>query len=220
MQTTYTLIKIIHIAAGALALLSGFAAILFRKNLKRHRPIGKFYFWCMTLIFITAIPMALYKFNLFLFFVAVFTYHATTTAYRALKLKKLHEGQKPLQLDWIIEIVNVLTNSSLIIFGMYYMLYYDWQVGVISIVFGLIGLRNSQSNYKRLSGKVSGKNYWLIAHIGGMLGSYIGAITAFTVNNNRWMGLPDVLAWLGPTIILVPFIIYETGKYNKLILSR
>ena len=120
-----------------------------------------------------------------------------------------------MQIDWIIEIVNVLTNTSLIIFGIYYSVNHEWQGGLISVVFGLIGLRNSQSNYKRLSGKISNKNYWLIAHIGGMLGSYIGAITAFTVNNNRWMGLPDVIAWLGPTVILVPFIIYETAKFKK-----
>jgi hypothetical protein len=50
-------------------------------------------------------------------------------------------------------------------------------------------------------------------HLGGMLGSYIGAFTAFLVNNNnRWIHAPQIIAWLGPTIVLVPLIIYELNK--------
>ena len=95
------------------------------------------------------------------------------------------------------------------------MIKYEVQGGIIAVVFGIIGLRGSQSNLKRLRGQVTGKNYWLIAHIAGMLGSYIGAITAFVVNNNRWLGLPEIVVWLGPTVIIVPFIFYETAKFKK-----
>lgn len=213
-------IKIIHITAGCLALVSGLLAILLRKNVNKHRPMGKFYFWCMTTIFITSIPMAVYKFNLFLFFINIFTYHSTTTAYRSLKLKHLHEGQKPLTVDWLIEYTNILANLSLIIYGIYYSFAYEWQGGVIAFVFGSTGLNSSRLNLERLKGKIKHKNYWVIAHIGGMLGSYIGAITAFTVNNNRWIGMPDVVAWLGPTVILVPFILKQTSHFKRIELLR
>ena len=68
---------------------------------------------------------------------------------------------------------------------------------------------------RRLRGKIKEDNYWLIAHIRGMLASYIGAITAFTVNNNRWMHLPVIVAWLGPTIVLIPFILSQTSSLKK-----
>jgi hypothetical protein len=49
-----------------------------------------------------------------------------------------------------------------------------------------------------------------------MLGSYIGAFTAFFVNNNaRWIHLPEIIAWLGPTAFITPLIIFELRKYKK-----
>lgn len=216
MTTLILILKIIHIAAGGFALLSGLTAILLRKNVKRHKPMGKFYFWCMSIIFITSIPMALYKFNLFLFFINVFTYHAAITAFRSLKLKELHLGQKPLPLDWTIEGINIAANLGLIAVGIYYGINFSLEGGIIAGVFGLGGLRNSYANIKRLRGKIIYKNYWLMSHIGGMLGSYIGAITAFIVNNNRWMHLPEIVAWLGPTLLLVPLMIREINVFKKI----
>ncbi|MCC6372520.1 MAG: hypothetical protein IT236_16065 [Bacteroidia bacterium] len=160
--------------------------------------------------------MALYKFNLFLFFINVFTYHAAITAFRSLKLKELHLGQKPLPLDWTIEGINIAANLGLIAVGIYYGINFSVEGGIIAGVFGLGGLRNSYVNIKRLRGKIIYKNYWLMSHIGGMLGSYIGAITAFIVNNNRWMHLPEIVAWLGPTLLLVPLMIREINVFKKI----
>lgn len=215
MHNIYLLIKILHIAAGTLALLSGLAAILLRKNVKKHRPAGKIYFWCMSLIFFSSLFMATYKFNFFLFFINIFTFHSALTAYRSLKLKNLHSGQKPNPGDWVIELLNLIANFSLVGFGIYLFSNNAVQGGIIASVFGCIGINNSLVNIKRLRGRVKGNNYWLLAHISGMLGSYIGAITAFTVNNNRWMGLPDVVAWLGPTLVLVPLMVYELSRFKK-----
>lgn len=206
---------IIHVAAGCIALLSGLGAILFRKKVKVHRPFGKIYFWCMTTIFVTSLYLSVYRQNYFLLFIGLFTYHATITAYRSLKLKKLHQGQKPLFWDWLIEALNISANVGLLVLAVILYTKNEMQWAIICTSFGLVGLRGSYSNLKRLRGKVRGVNYWLLAHIGGMLGSYIGAITAFTVNNNRWMHIPNVIAWLGPTIILVPFIFYELARANK-----
>ncbi len=215
MNTIYQSLKLLHIAAGSLALLFGLTAILLRNNTKKHRPIGKIYFWSMTVIFLTAMFMATYKFNLFLFFINIFTFHAAFTAYRSLKLKKLHEGQKPEYQDWLMDALNATANVGLLIYGVYYALHYSIEGGIIPMVFGSIGLRNSWVNIRRLRGVIRHKNYWLLAHIGGMLGSYIGAITAFLVNNNQKLGIPDMVAWLGPAVFIVPFIIREVRFYEK-----
>ena len=207
---------IIHVIAGSLALLSGLGAIVLRNKVKLHKPFGKFYFWCMTVVFVTALYISVYRKNHFLLFIGIFTYYSCLTAFRSLKLKKLHMGQKPMTIDWIIEALNGAANLGLVVLGIILLTQGEMQWTIITVSFGLIGLRSGLTNVKRLRGKVGMSNYWLLTHIGGMLGSYIGAITAFLVNNNRWMGMPQVVAWLAPTIILVPFIFYEIGRHKKL----
>ncbi len=45
-----------------------------------------------------------------------------------------------------------------------------------------------------------------------MLGSYIGAIAAFLVNQMEHIPLPPVIIWLGPAAIIVPIIFMELKK--------
>jgi uncharacterized membrane protein len=208
-------IKIIHIVAGTLALLSGLLAIVFRNRVKIHKPIGKIYFWCMSIIFFSAIYMAFVKTNVFLFCVAFFTYYACLTAYRALRLKKLHLDQKPTYFDWAIEIFFGGMHIAFVLFAIVQLIKGQTTLALVSLVFGLFGIQGNLNTIKRFRKKLVFKNYWLLAHIGGMLGSYIGAITAFTVNNSAHIPLPQIVLWLGPTAFLVPFIIYELRKHER-----
>lgn len=220
METFVHISILIHILAGCLALLSGLAAILLRNRVKAHKPMGRVYFWCMTVVFITASYVSVIHRNLFLFCIAFFTYYSCLTAYRSLKLRKLHLGQKPLMLDWVIEVAFGTVHAAMILFGIFLMTIHNIDFGIICLVFGLTGARGSYMNYKRLKGQIKGSLYWLMAHIGGMLGSYIGAITAFLVNNNaRYIHMPNIIAWLGPAVVLIPLIVYETGRYKKKELS-
>ena len=215
METLYRIILITHIVCGAIALLTGLMAILFRHKVKIHKPIGKIYFWAMTIIFFSAIFLSVYKSNIFLFCVSFFTYYSCLTAYRSLKLKKLHIDQNPNWFDWAIEIFFGLMHVGFIVFAILVLGGKNISFGIISLVFGLIGIRSNYVTYKRLTKKLTYKNYWLLAHIGGMLGSYIGTITAFTVNNGRWIPAPSIVLWLGPTVFIVPFMIFELKKNQK-----
>lgn len=209
MQNLSLLIKILHISAGALALISGLFAIVFRKKVNMHKPIGRIYFWSMTVIFTSAIYMAFVKFNVFLFCVAFFTYYACLTAYRALRLKRLHLDQNPDKLDWVIEAFFGSMHLAFVVFACYQLYKGQLSLGIVSVVFGIFGLQGNYSTIQRLRKRLAFKNYWLLAHISGMLGSYIGAITAFTVNNYERIPLPPIVLWLGPTVLLAPFIVYE-----------
>jgi len=202
----------VHVLAGCVSLLAGLGAIIFRNKIKQHRPFGSVYFWAMTVVFVTSLYVSLYKQNWFLFFISIFTYHSCFTALRSLKLKKLHLEQKAAWFDWATDFVNILINLSLVTLGLL-IIKNQLQFAIICIVFGSIGIRGSYSNIQRYRGKIKEKNYWLMQHIGGMLGSYIGAFTAFLVNNNnRWIHAPQIVAWLGPTFLFVPLIIYELNK--------
>lgn len=190
-------------------------AIILRNNVKKHRPFGKIYFWCMTIIFVTSLYVSIYKSIWFLLFVSVFSYYACITAFRSIQLKNIHKGQKAAPIDWFIEVINLLFNTGFIVFGIL-LIENNLQFSIICFVFAGLGLNGSRMSIQRFRGKLVYKNYWLIGHISGMLGSYIGAFTAFLVNNNgRWIHAPEMIAWLGPTVLFVPLIIYETRKYKK-----
>ncbi len=215
METGFIGIKILHIAVGTLALLSGLLAIIFRNKVKTHKPFGKIYFWCMTVIFFSSIYMSVVRENIFLFCVAFFTYYACITAYRSLKLKKLHLDQNPHWFDWVIEVFFGLMNIGFVVFAILLLMGPNTAFGIISLVFGLLGVRGNYLTIMRFRKKLVYKNYWLLAHIGGMLGSYIGAITAFVVNNSRIIPLPNILLWLGPAAFLIPLIIFEVKKHQN-----
>ena len=215
MENIYKILLVAHVAVGSIALLTGLLAILYRNKVKTHKPFGKIYFWAMTLVFFSAIYLSVYRSNIFLFCVSFFTYYSCLTAYRSLKLKKLHIDQEPTGFDWAIEVFFGLMHIGFIGFALLLLTGPNSAFGIISLVFGVIGIRSNYITIRRLRKKLIYKNYWLLAHIGGMLGSYIGAITAFTVNNGRWIPAPNLLLWLGPTAFLVPLIIFELNRNQK-----
>ena len=160
--------------------------------------------------------MSIYHTNLFLLCVSFFTYYSAITAYRSLSLKKLHLDQDPAKIDWAIEIFFATIHVCFVGYSIFLLLNGHQTLGTISLVFGLIGVRSNISTMKRLRKKLDYKNYWLLAHLGGMLGSYIGALTAFLVNNGQHIpAVPSIVLWLGPTAIFVPLIFYEVNVNKK-----
>jgi len=212
----YILIKVLHVIAGGLALIFGLLAIVYRRKTKTHKPLGRIYFWSMGFIFVSALYMASVKFNLFLLGVAFFSYYSCLTAFRALRLKRLHMGQKPALMDWSIELVFSLAHLSFVIYAVLHLVHGNFSIGLVALVFGLLGLSGNWGTYKRFTTKPEYKNFWLLTHLGGMLGSYIAAITAFAVNNSRWIPVPEIILWLGPTVLIVPFIIHEVRIQKQL----
>lgn len=96
-------------------------------------------------------------------------------------------------------------------FGIYHIVK-DNYFGIVFIVFGSIGLLFSYQDNLNFKGKSKIKNYFLTTHIQRMTGSYIASTTAFLVVNNTI--LPSILAWLLPTILIVPLIVIWTINYK------
>lgn len=215
MQTFIRIMLTIHIIAATGALISGALAIILKSNTPRHRPFGKVYFWCMTAVFVTATFISVVKHLQFLFLIGIFTYYATVIAYRALKLKNLHKGQKPRLMDWVIEGIAGLTFVGMLIFAG--ILYYQSksESAIIPFVFGAIGVWGVYRNVSRFLKGQTETLYWLKKHIGNMCGSYIGAITAFTVNQSDHIPINPIILWLGPTFIIMPIIILELKKVKS-----
>jgi len=220
MELIIRIAVIIHIIAGSGALLFGAIAFGLRKNTPKHKPIGKIYFWCMTVVFITAMFVSIYKGLLFLFLIGIFTYYSTLIGFRTLRLKNLHKGQKPLKTDWFIEIIAGLTFIGMIVFAGIILFVKGNFGGVIPLVFGLFGLLSVRTNVRLMLREPKETLYWLKRHIGHMMGSYIGAVTAFLVNQTEHIPINPIILWLGPALIVGPAIAMELKKVKSVPIEK
>ena len=168
----------------------------------------------MTIVFISSIFVSIVKGLLFLFMIGIFTYYATLIAYRALKLKNLHNGQKPHIIDWLIEIIAGITFLGMVVFAIL-LLSNQNDGGYVAMFFGVLGVIGVYRNVKKFITGQTESMYWLKKHIGNMCGSYIGAITAFTVNQADHIPLNPIILWIGPTVIIVPIIFFELNKLKS-----
>ncbi|KKK38167.1 alcohol dehydrogenase [Mesobacillus campisalis] len=85
---------------------------------------------------------------------------------------------------------------------------YLFYIGVFSYSLALLGYAAAKRRWKN----------WMGMHIGGMLGSYIGIITATIVVNISKVPvlseIPVILFWFLPTLIGTPLIIRAGKKYT------
>ena len=205
---------IIHVSAGAGALIFGAIAFAFRKNTPKHKRIGMIYFWCMTVVFVTAMIVSVAKSLLFLFLIGIFSYYSTIIAYRSLRLKNLHNGQKPFKIDWFIEILAGITFLGMVAMGVFFLTKNNVG-GMVPFVFGAFGLFSVKRNLELFIKGPKQTLYWYKKHIGHMMGSYIGAFTAFLVNQAPHIPIHPTLLWFLPSLIIVPVIIMESKKVRS-----
>jgi uncharacterized membrane protein len=205
---------IIHIIAGSLALLAGTVAILTKKGSRVHNKSGKIYYWSMILIGLTAFSIAIPKGNMFLLMIGGFSTYMTLTGYRYLQFKRNPE-LKYGNWDFTFILIGFLT---LIIPSIYFTNIGWTKIGGFAIVFGVFGLFlfsmliGDIINSKKISSYP--KTWFLQMHITRMMGAFIATFTAFLVIN--WESDPVYIAWLLPTVIFTPLIIYFRRKYQLL----
>lgn len=201
MQTIFWLLLGIHIACGAISLCSAVGALFSKKGQTWHRRFGRFFFYGMTGVFVTAIPMAILHPSLFLFLIAFFSYYFAFTGWRYAQ----NATGTPNRIDWTVPVIMLLIALSMLFVGL--SLYHVNTTRAITLlVFGLIGLRLSIEDLRicRLGG-VRGKQR-ILKHLTSMIAATIAAVTAFAVTNFSMK--PALVLWLGPTVLLVPVIIW------------
>jgi uncharacterized membrane protein len=213
----------LHISCGAVAFVCAPVALATVKGGKVHRRFGKIYFWAMAGVAVTALILSFALPVYFLAMVAVFSFYSAFAAYRVLYLKDMYKGARPKPVDWLAAVVTVL--SSLLLFLMGFLRPELMQVGVVriagqtvsivSIVFGIIGMRMGLGSIHGFIKPSGEKMFWWFGHMQGMIASYIAAMTAFSaVNLTRWFGAAWWV-WLWPTIVGAPAIAIWTTYYKK-----
>lgn len=196
MATALTVMLIVHIICGFMALITGFISMLNRKGGQQHRLTGQLFFAGMTGVFISATFIAVAKSLAFLFMVGFFSYYLACSGYRILYLKKLHLGQRAKVLDWAISSVGVLAGLGLILFSAtWFRERGAW--GAVPFTFGTFCLINGIMDIKNFFIPPTNKQYWLFTHGLRMGGAFGSTLTAFTVVNVS-IGNLTWLLWILP----------------------
>jgi uncharacterized membrane protein len=213
MEKLLSLMLVVRITGGVVALLTGLVAIFSTKGSATHRLAGKIYFIGMTAVFIGAIFTALGHHRDFLLMVAFFSYYMTVRGYRVLFLKKLNEGQKPGLIDWVIIIVSAIFIFTLLGWG-FWALSFGAGIGIAALLFGTLGSVLLFLNVKNFFKPPKEKMHWWYSHIGSMGGSYISAVTAFVVVNVE-LPVYNWVLWILPGFIGGTIITFTIKKYKR-----
>ncbi|MCC9165230.1 hypothetical protein [Pontibacter harenae] len=216
METLFTALLILHIAAGTIGLISGPVSMVNRKGGKQHRLTGKTFFYAMMLVAVTAVAMASLPnhHSPFLLIIGVFSAYLVSSGYRVLYLKGLVKGQKPQLLDWAISFVMAAFAAYFVLSGLIGGMSSSFgnSSNIVSVVFGSIAMLLVAKDIRKYTKAPADKNFWLYDHIARMVAGNIAAFTAFLVVNNT--PLPPVVAWLGPTVIGSAVISFFITKYK------
>ena len=196
-----------------MALLVGLVPMFTKKGGKPHIQSGRVYFAGMTLVFLTAIPLSLIQSNYFLFSVGIFSYYAAFSGFRYARRK----AGPPLVFDQVATAITILTGLGMISFGGFQIIAGTSGMGIVLFVFGAFAFWMSLEDGLRFwRSKISsryGDQFWFFNHFQRIGGSYIAAFTAFAVTNLHF--LPDLVGWLGPTVVGTVLITRSSRHYAK-----
>lgn len=214
MEKLSNILIILHVVAGFTAFFLGPVAIFSDKFGKAHRTTGRIFSIAMTMVFITAVVVSIYKSNTFLFMVAMFSFYSVVSGIRILKLKTLGSKKKAKWYDWAIHGIFFTTCVGFLIFAGYLINQYGFiPLAILSGLFALGGFASVRTNLKPFFRAVQPKNFWLDYHRANMIGAYIATVTAFSAQQMHFM--PFLLQWTWPTLVILPLSTYFNRKYRS-----
>jgi uncharacterized membrane protein len=212
MDSLIVSVRSLHILAGTIALFVAPIPMLTAKGGRTHRRWGMVYFWAMALVALTAVVLAVWRPVVFLALVAVFSFYAAFSGYRALFRKRPAQGQAATRLDWGAALVTFAASAALALLGLVSRGPAWYRVGVVPTVFGVLGMVLSGLDLRKFAWPSADRQRWWYDHMAGMLGSYIATVTAFSVVNFTF--LPTTVRWLWPTAIGTPLIVLWITYYK------
>jgi uncharacterized membrane protein len=205
----FSIVLVVHIFFGGIALFVAPAAMLTRKGGLWHRRWGKVFFWSMTVVAATAVVMSLIRSGLFFLLVALFSFYLAFTGYRVLSRKT--PRQRAGKADWLAATMMLAGSATLIGYGIYLTLTSSF--GTVAMVFGAIGIFLAAADVRAFLNQPKDKQAWWYTHMTRMLAAYIATVTAFSVVNFHF--LPPVARWLWATVVGTIGIVIWTRYYKK-----
>ena len=103
------ILLVIHITVGSIALLTAFVALVTAKGGVIHIRAGRVYAIGMTVIFLTAVPLAALGANVFLLLIAFFSFYLVFAGWRFAR----NRGRRAQPVDWIAVAIMGLTGLGM-----------------------------------------------------------------------------------------------------------
>ncbi len=195
----------LHIAAGIIALFSAAAALATRKGGKVHANVGRVYAAGMTVVFLTAVPLAIFGADVFLLLIAVFSFYLVFAGWRF----AANRSGRPQTVDWAAIAILGLTGIGMLVYGALLLGEGDGQ-WVTMLVFAVIAIALAAADAvyfrRQTQRRKGGGRQRLQRHLTNMLAATIATVTAVMVVNVDME--PVWLPWILPTFVVVPVIVW------------
>lgn len=211
-------VRVFHILAGTIALFVAPVPMLTAKGGATHRRWGKVYFWAMAAVALTAVVLAVWRPVVFLALLAVFSFYNAFSGYRALFRKRPRDGQGATPLDWAAALATFAASGAMAVLGVLRPGPAWERVGVVPVVFGVFGMVLAGLDLSKFAWPRADRRQWWFDHMGGMLGSYVATVTAFSVVNFTF--LPTAVRWLWPIVVGTPLIALWIAYYKRHVFRR
>ena len=204
------ILLVIHITAGSIALLTAFVALVTAKGGVIHVRAGRVYAIGMSVIFLTAVPLAALGANVFLLLIAFFSFYLVFAGWRFAR----NRSRRAQPVDWIAVAIMGLTGLGMwayaVVLGLsgsgqwVTMLAFGFIAVALSVADGLFFIQGRSANrrpaaYRRIQ-----------RHLTNMMAGTIATVTAVMVVNVSLN--PVWLPWLLPTIVITPLIVWWNVK--------
>jgi hypothetical protein len=146
----------------------------------------------------------------FLLLTGIFSLYLAQFGYRSLAHKHMGTTQRPMLYDWATVGVGLLIFAGTLAYGLF-----SRPFNPVPLVFGGIGLMTTIRQARSfLAPGPWPAGQWLRNHISGFVGSYIAAVSAFSVTSLKFIPFP--LNFLWPTLVFVPLLIWMQRRYQPL----
>ncbi len=198
MDAVHSLLLVFHIAAGSVSLLTAGVALVTAKGGRWHVGAGRVYAGGMTLVFVTAIPLAILANSTFLFLIALFSFYLVFAGWRFARNRR----RRAHPVDWIA--VAVIATTGLCMWGYAAILGLNGSGQWVTLaLFGgiAIALGAADANFHRTQPRGQRR---VARHLTNMMAGTIATITAVTVVNVNME--PVWVPWILPTIVITPLI--------------
>ena len=195
----------IHIVAGTISLFAAAFSLLSEKGKRFHILSGRAYFWGMTAIFFTAIPMSIISSNIFLFLIAIFSFYL---AFAGMRFARNRKGIAT-TLDWIAVSLMILSGLGMLILSAIFFINDNSQY-IVLLVFGFLASRLGYADLMSYKNRTATGKERISRHLTNMMGGTIAVITAVLVVNPPFE--PEWVWWVLPTVLITPVIFWWNRK--------
>jgi len=200
-----------HVLAGSIALFSAFFAISTKKGSKNHMVLGRIYSLAMLYVVIGAIALSVMRPNPFLFAIALFSGYFVWTGFRRARYK----NAKLNKVDTFTVFAGFLIVFLLLGYGSFVLISGD-SIGIVLLFFGIGLIIFTVEDFFALTKETYKAKFRIANHLQRMLGGTIATITAVLVQQLvpriQNTQIPELIIWIGPTLVLTPLITYWSKK--------